>query len=184
MTESDPSGQEPQETAPGPGTVRLEDQLCFALYAATNAVTRAYRPDLMALGLTYPQYLMMMVLWQYGRATPSEIARRLGLGLNAVTPVADQLVASGFASRSRSTEDRRKVVIELTPKGAEVERHAARVQQGVVCRTGLEHRCILATSRIPLGIWGEALHALTDEMTGLPGSDTPRREARQRNDRE
>ena len=90
MTESDPSGQEPQETAPGPGTVRLEDQLCFALYAATNAVTRAYRPDLMALGLTYPQYLMMMVLWQYGRATPSEIARRLGLGLNALPPVADQ----------------------------------------------------------------------------------------------
>lgn len=176
MTESDPSGQEPQETAPRPGTVRLEDQLCFALYAATNAVTRAYRPDLMALGLTYPQYLMMMVLWQYGRATSSEIARRLGLGLNAVTPVADQLVASGFASRSRSTEDRRKVVIELTPKGAEVERHAARVQQGVVCRTGLSPERFAALR--------EALHALTDEMTGLPGSDTPRREARQRNDRE
>lgn len=119
--------------------LRLDDQLCFALYAATNAVVRAYRPMLGEFGLTYPQYLVMLALWQDGSAPVHTLAERLQLGSNAVTPLVDKLEAAGFVARTRGA-DRRVVFVHLTGAGIELEGKVLVAQQSVVCRTGLADR--------------------------------------------
>lgn len=130
--------------APIPRRLRLDDQLCFALYAATNAVTRAYRPLLGALGLTYPQYLVMLVLWQDGATAIRGIAARLQLGPSAITPLVDQLEAAGLVTRERSGADRRVVRVFLTEAGRRLEEAAAIAQEAVVCRTGLSEQDLAA----------------------------------------
>ncbi|MBO0905764.1 MarR family winged helix-turn-helix transcriptional regulator [Jiella sonneratiae] len=120
------------------GRLRLDEQLCFALYAATNAVTRAYRPLLAELDLTYPQYLVMLVLWQDGRSTSRDIASRLQLSANAISPLLDRLEETGLIARIRDSADRRVVHIEPTERGIALERAAYDAQQVVECRTGLE----------------------------------------------
>ena len=135
-----------------PGKLGLDDQLCFALYAATNAVTRAYRPLLDGIGLTYPQYLVMLVLWQDGERPVGEIARRLGLGANAVSPLLERLERAGLLERRRDEGDRRVVGAYLTEAGTALESAAAEVQRSVVCDTRLTP---------------DALAALRDELKEL-----------------
>ncbi|ORE98589.1 MarR family transcriptional regulator [Aurantimonas sp. 22II-16-19i] len=118
-------------------TLRLDDQLCFALYAATNAVTRAYRPLLADLDLTYPQYLVMLVLWQDGRSTSRAIADRLHLSANAISPLLERLERGGLILRQRDQADRRVVHIDLTEHGRALQSLAYDAQQAVECRTGL-----------------------------------------------
>ena len=120
-----------------PAGPRLDDQLCFALYAATNAITRAYRPLLGALNLTYSQYLVLMVLWQDNEATVQAIATRLQLGSNAVTPLIDRLQAADLVVRRTDATDRRVVHVGLTPSGSALRDAAATIQQEVTCSTGL-----------------------------------------------
>jgi MarR family transcriptional regulator, organic hydroperoxide resistance regulator len=120
------------------GRLKLDDQLCFALYAATNAVTRAYRPRLAQIGLTYPQYLIMMVLWQDGPRTLGAIASRLCLAQNAITPLVDRLENAGFIIRSRNATDRRVTTITLTPMGEALHDSAAAAQDEVRCQTMLD----------------------------------------------
>ena len=139
-----------------PRKLRLDDQLCFALYAATNAVTRAYRPMLGELGLTYPQYLLMLVLWQDGASTTGRIARRLGLAQNAITPLVDRLEAAKLLTRRRDGDDRRVVHIELTAAGHDLETAVSRVQRDVECQT------LLTPDR--LSALREELHALVARM--------------------
>ncbi|MCU1537338.1 MAG: transcriptional regulator [Humibacillus sp.] len=117
--------------------LRLEDQLCFALYGATNAVTRAYRPLLEVLGLTYPQYLVLLVLWADGERPVTQIAHRLGLPPHAVSPILHRLEQAGLVTRERRGSDRRVVTIALTPAGTELETEASRVQYAVVEQTRL-----------------------------------------------
>lgn len=117
--------------------LRLDDQLCFALYAATNAVVRAYRPLLDELGLTYPQYLVMLALWQDGALPGHDLAARLQLGPSAITPLVDRLEAAGFVIRARAA-DRRVVLISLTETGRRLEHRVSIAQEAVVCRTGLD----------------------------------------------
>ena len=99
--------------------LRLDDQLCFALYAATNAVTRTYRPLLAKIGITYPQYLVMLVLWQHGPNSVGAVGKRLHLAASAITPLVDQLERAGMVARARGTADRRVVQVRLTDKGRE-----------------------------------------------------------------
>jgi MarR family transcriptional regulator, organic hydroperoxide resistance regulator len=117
--------------------LRLEDQLCFALYGATNAVTRAYRPLLDALGLTYPQYLVLLVLWEDGERSVTHIAHRLGLPPHAVSPILRRLEDAGLVARERRGTDRRVVTIALTATGTELEAKASKVQFSVVEQTRL-----------------------------------------------
>lgn len=124
--------------------VRLDDQLCFALYAATNSIVRAYRPLLERIGLTYPQYLVMMVLWESDGRAVREVAARLDLPPHGLTPVLDRLVAAGFVHRGRDRHDGRVVRLHLTPAGARLEHEAALVQADVVCRTGLAEPALAA----------------------------------------
>lgn len=117
--------------------LRLDDQLCFALYAATNAVTRAYRPLLEAVGLTYPQYLVMMVLWERDGQPIHEIAARLNLASHAVTPIVLRLEKGGLVTRSRNRSDRRVVTVAVTATGRELEAQASAAQFAVVQQTRL-----------------------------------------------
>ena len=119
--------------------LRLDDQLCFALYAATNSVVRTYRPLLGELGLTYPQYLVMLALWQDGVTAVHDLAARLQLTSSAITPLVDRLEAAGFVTRTRAV-DRRIVLVALTEAGRLLEDQVATAQRAVVCRTGLGDR--------------------------------------------
>ena len=123
--------------------LRLDDQLCFALYAAANAITRAYRPLLRELGITYPQYLTLMALWQHGAGTVSVLAQRLGLPTHAMAPLLQRLEHAGLIVRRRSPIDSRVVVVDLTPIGVELETTAATVQTTVECATGLSPKLLL-----------------------------------------
>lgn len=117
---------------------RLDDQLCFALYAATNAVTRVYRPLLKNLGLTYPQYLVLLILWEHRSQPVGEIADSLQLASHAISPIVDRLEESGLVRRTRDEGDGRVVWVELTSAGAALEAAAADVQEEVRCRSLLD----------------------------------------------
>ncbi|MEP7091596.1 MAG: MarR family transcriptional regulator [Nocardioidaceae bacterium] len=121
------------------GALHLDDQLCFALYAATHAITRRYRPLLDEIGLTYPQYLVMLTLWQDGPAPVGRVARRLELDSHAVTPLVERLEVAGLVRRRRGT-DRRQVLVTATERGRDLEVAAVAVQAEVTCATGLDPR--------------------------------------------
>ncbi|RYF12400.1 MAG: MarR family transcriptional regulator [Deltaproteobacteria bacterium] len=115
----------------------LEEQLCFALYNATNAVIRTYRPWLREIGLTYPQYLVLLVLWQNGELTMGDIATRLALPQGGITPIVEKLEEANLIVRRRDKGDRRIVSVELTDSGANLESAANEAQRRVACATTL-----------------------------------------------
>ncbi len=137
----------------------LENQLCFALYAATNAVTRAYREPLSRLGLTYPQYLAMLVLWESGAHTVKSLADALQLDSSSVTPLLKRLELAGWVSRTRDPGDERVVRIELTAVGKALRRPVALIQKGVACRTRLAQAELVALRK--------QLQALTETMAEM-----------------
>lgn len=116
-------------------TPRLDDQLCFALYAATRAMTRAYRPALEALELTYPQYLVMLVLWEGDDLSVSALGERLMLDSGTLTPLLKRLEQRGLIARSRADEDERRVQIVLTEQGRALRARAPEVFNTLLCRT-------------------------------------------------
>jgi MarR family transcriptional regulator, organic hydroperoxide resistance regulator len=105
-------------------TLRLDEQLCFALYAASRAMTARYRPILSELGVTYPQYLVLMVLWERETASVRELGEALGMDYGTLSPIVKRLERDGFVQRSRRAEDERVVDVALTPRGRELERSA------------------------------------------------------------
>jgi len=100
---------------------RLDDQLCFALYSASRAVTAAYRPLLTELNLTYPQYLVLLVLWEEGRANVGRLCERLHLDSGTLSPLLQRLESVGYVTRERSTDDERRVEIVLTAAGKRLQ---------------------------------------------------------------
>ena len=118
-------------------SLRLDDQLCFALYAATNVITRAYRAPLAKLGLTYPQYLAMLVLWEYGRQTVKSLAERLDLDSSTITPLVKRLAAAGLVHSARDPANQRMLCIQLTSAGRAMRAQAAQIQERVACQTHL-----------------------------------------------
>lgn len=117
---------------------RLDDQICFALYAAHQAMTRTYRPHLEPHGLTYPQYLVLLVLWEQGTASVREIGDRLGLDSGTLTPLLKRLEAAGTVRRTRDRSDERVVRVSLTPAGEALRAPIADAVRAVGCSTGLE----------------------------------------------
>jgi DNA-binding MarR family transcriptional regulator len=109
--------------------LKLDNQLCFPLYAVSRLITRNYQPFLDKLGITYPQYLVLLVLWEDDGLTVNEISRRLILNTNTTTPLLKRLEVLGLVKRKRSGDDERKVVITLTPKGRRMEQGAAAIPQ-------------------------------------------------------
>ncbi|WP_296600388.1 MarR family winged helix-turn-helix transcriptional regulator [Phenylobacterium sp.] len=145
-----PAPPAPSIAAPSP--LRLEDFLCFAVYSAGHAFNRLYRPLLDRLGLTYPQYLAMVVLWEGDDRTVGELGERLGLESSTLTPLLKRLEAIGLVSRARDPRDERVVRIRLTDKG--------RALQGPACAVPAE---LLAGSGLDL----ERLGRLRDELNDL-----------------
>ena len=105
----------------------LDEQLCFALYSTSLAMTKAYKPLLDKLGLTYPQYLTMLVLWEGDDVTVKDMAARLNLDPATVTPLLKRLEAQGLLERVRGVDDERLVYIRLTKAGAALKRQAREV---------------------------------------------------------
>ncbi len=115
----------------------LENQLCFSLYSTSMAVTRAYKPVLDELGLTYPQYLVLLVLWDADGRTVGQIAERLALESSTVTPLVKRLELSGLVARRRDAGDERRVFVHLTDKGRAIEADCGRLAATLIERSGM-----------------------------------------------
>ncbi len=118
-------------------SVELDDQLCFALYAASRAVTARYRPMLDKMGLTYPQYLVMMLLWEEDGQTVGQLGGRLALDSGTLSPLLKRLTAAGLVTRQRRVDDERSVSIQLTAAGRELESNAMEVSRDIIGALGL-----------------------------------------------
>jgi len=118
--------------------LHLDNMLCFVIYAASREMTRLYRPVLEELGLTYPQYLVMVVLWEEQSVTVKQLGDRLFLDSGTLTPLLKRLEASGLVARERSREDERLVVISLTDAGRALHERAIAVPEQVLCKSGLQ----------------------------------------------
>ena len=134
----------------------LDEQLCFALYTASRAMTSCYRPMLDALGLTYPQFLVLLVLWERGDCSVTAIGNALQLETGTLSPLLKRLEAAGFITRTRQMGDERSVVVGLTAAGRAVEEQVAAVQREAGAATGLTDAEVVALRA--------NLHALTASL--------------------
>jgi DNA-binding MarR family transcriptional regulator len=119
-------------------SVLLEDQLCFALYAASRALTARYRPQLDEIGLTYPQYLVMMLLWEEDNQTVGQLGSRLNLDSGTLSPLLKRLTAAGLVTRHRRVEDERSVSIALTDEGRALRERGLAISADMICALQLE----------------------------------------------
>ncbi|GJD93589.1 MarR family winged helix-turn-helix transcriptional regulator [Methylobacterium iners] len=133
--------------------VPLEQQLCFSVYSAAHAFTAAYKPLLEPFGLTYPQYLVLLALWQKEGVSVKEIGARLHLDSGTLTPLLKRLQASGYIHRGRDPADERQLRVELTEQGQQLRWKVAGVRQSLVCSLGVTEAPI------------QALREQVDEMT-------------------
>lgn len=134
MSRTDPKLTIEDSVAPDAAELlRLDNQLCFALYAASGLVTRAYRPILEPLGLTYPQYLVMLVLWEHAPRTVSELGDALNLDSGTLTPLLKRMESGGLVDRSRDPADERRVLVSLTPAGLALREPAKSVPAALAC---------------------------------------------------
>ena len=129
----------PRKSAPNPAWLALDHQLCFALYSASLAMTKLYKPMLDRLGLTYPQYLAMLALWERDGLMVSELGERLYLDSGTLTPLLKRLESAGLVGRIRDTADERRVHITLTAQGRKLKAQAQKIPG-----------CILEASRCSL----------------------------------
>lgn len=127
-----------QAEAAGVDMLALDRQFCFALYSASHAMTKTYKPMLDRLGLTYPQYLVMLVLWEQDAILVKEIGARLFLDSGTLTPLLKRLEANGLVSRNRDPHDERQVRILLTAEGRTLREQAADIPRQVLCASGQE----------------------------------------------
>lgn len=130
----------------------LDNQLCFALYSTSLAMTKLYKPLLTALGLTYPQYLVMLVLWEQDDVPVSVLGERLYLDSGTLTPLLKRLEVAGWLRRTRSAQDERRVQIALTDAGRQLKSQAARLPG-----------CVVSATQCPL----DELRALTQTLQAL-----------------
>lgn len=110
---------------------KLENQLCFRLYTASRLLTQAYHPLLSEHGLTYPQYLVLLVLWENDAQPVNDIAKRLFLETNTVTPLLKRMEAEGIVTRSKGKEDARQMIVKLTNKGRDLQKKLTHVPETV-----------------------------------------------------
>ncbi|GAB3305488.1 MarR family transcriptional regulator [Geodermatophilus aquaeductus] len=154
MTSGDPH-------LPAP-SVALDDQLCFALYAASRAMTARYRPMLEELGLTYPQYLVMMLLWEEDHQTVGQLGARLALDSGTLSPLLKRLTAAGLVTRHRRVEDERSVAIALTDSGRALRDKAFAISQDMICALDLDVESFADLK--------QTLNVLTQRVTEAPRS--------------
>ncbi|MFC1456605.1 MarR family winged helix-turn-helix transcriptional regulator [Microvirga arabica] len=117
-------------------TLTLDRQLCFAAYSVSQAFNRVYKPGLDQIGLTYPQYLVLLVLWEQDDQMMKHIGERLHLDSGTLTPLLKRMETAGIVRRQRDSEDERQVRIILTSKGHSLREQAAKARHNVVCASG------------------------------------------------
>ncbi|TYR63617.1 MarR family winged helix-turn-helix transcriptional regulator [Streptomyces parvus] len=157
-----PSASPDLATVPDAELLRLDHQVCFSLHAASRAFGGYYRRALKDLGLTYSQYLVMLVLWERGPQAVKAIGERLHLDSGTLSPLLKRLESAGLVRRERSREDERSVVIELTDEGAGLRERALFVPRGVLAATGLSLEEVLGLQEVLgrlTGALGEAVDA-------------------------
>ncbi len=125
--------QKANKEKPAQPSLLLDQQLCFALYSTTLAMNKVYRRLLSSLGLTYPQYLVMLVLWEQDRLSVSAIGERLFLDSATLTPLLKRLETAGLLDRTRSASDERQVVVSLTREGKALKTKTKSVPESVLC---------------------------------------------------
>jgi DNA-binding MarR family transcriptional regulator len=121
----------------GDETTGLEQMICFELYAASRAMTGLYRPALDALGITYPQYAALRVIWHHGAITVGDLGRALDLDSGTLSPLLKRLEAQGFVTRERGTHDERTVTVRPTAEGAELRHRVADLPHRLACAVDL-----------------------------------------------
>jgi DNA-binding MarR family transcriptional regulator len=114
--------------------LKLDNQLCFPVYAASRLITREYQPFLDRLGITYPQYLVMMILWEEDSVAVNDIAKKLILNTNTITPLLKRMEKQGLVKRKRSRDDERKVMIQLTENGRKLQEEASLIPEQLAGR--------------------------------------------------
>lgn len=139
----------------------LDRQLCFALYGAALAVNRTYKPLLEPLGLTYPQYLAMLVLWETDALPVKALGERLGLDSGTLSPLLKRLEQAGYVTRQRDRADERQVTVSLTPSGAALKEKAV----GVMAAFGAATGCSLKE----MAELRDRLQALREKLDGMEG---------------
>lgn len=117
--------------------LKLDNQLCFALYACSKEVTRLYKPFLDELGITYTQYITLLVLWEKDNITVKELGEKLYLDSGTLTPLLKKLESIEIVKRVRDTKDERNVYVELTDKGRNLKNSALKIPHKIFCSTGL-----------------------------------------------
>jgi DNA-binding MarR family transcriptional regulator len=126
-----------------PDPLLLDHQLCFALYSSSLAMTKLYKPLLVPLGLTYPQYLVMLVLWERDGLTVSQLGERLSLDSGTLTPLLKRLQAQALIARQRDDADERRVRVHLTLAGQRLRRQALAVPEQIACAVACDLDTIL-----------------------------------------
>jgi DNA-binding MarR family transcriptional regulator len=149
----------PHTPPPKPTPATLDDQLCFAIYSANAAINRMYRPHLSKLGLTYPQYIALLALWETDDVTVGALGKRLFLDTNTLTPLLKRLETMGHLTRTRDKADERVVRIRLTDQGRALQAEAA---DALACVHALAQE-----ANVDLKPWIEALGQLRSEALKL-----------------
>jgi MarR family transcriptional regulator, organic hydroperoxide resistance regulator len=146
----------------GDQLLRLDNQICFAVYSAAHAFNRVYKPLLDRLGLTYPQYLVMLVLWERDGVALKEIGERLHLDSGTLTPLLKRLEQAGLIKRTRSTEDERRVLIDLTAPGAALKDKARALPPSILAASQCSVTELMAVKN--------EIVALRDRLNALVGA--------------
>jgi DNA-binding MarR family transcriptional regulator len=147
QVESLPEAADAAAYAAADAALRLENQLCFSLYAASLAMTRMYRPLLEEIGMTYPQYVVMLALWETDCLTVGALGTRVVLDSGTLTPLLKRLEAAGMVVRRRNPEDEREVLVSLTPAGTQLRARAHAIRHQAGCASGLTAEAARRLSR-------------------------------------
>ena len=149
-------------TDPRDQWLQLDRQLCFALYSSSLAMTKLYKPLLAPLGLTYPQYLVMLVLWEADGLSVSQLGQRLSLDSGTLTPLLKRLEALGHIERRRASDDERRVDIFLSPSGRKLRTQALDIPSQLACASACELDELVALT--------QRLHQLRQQLTQAAGA--------------
>ncbi|MDB5659281.1 MAG: putative transcriptional regulator protein MarR family [Cypionkella sp.] len=143
---------------PAPTTLPISEMICFSLYSATHAMQHAYKPMLEALGLTYPQYLVLVSLWGEDGQTVGQLGQALQLESNTLTPLLKRLEAQGLVARARDSRDERQVRVSLTGVGRDMQARAADIPGCILEKSGMTLAALTALR--------DQVNALRDQLRG------------------
>jgi len=150
--------------------LKLENQICFPIYAASRLITKAYKPFLEEMGLTYPQYLVLMVLWEDDALTVTKITEKLMLNTNTLSPLLKRMEKMELLNRRRSSKDERSVVVQLTEKGKQLKSEARPIPETLfneLLTENVQLSDVLQLKQM-LNEWIKILSSKTDDTESIP----------------